>query len=1022
MAQTFGQFLLQDALPDDISLDGPVTKKRLKEEMARYAKRNPQGYAQAVQRIKKVGDEVATWEGLSVGLDDIQPDYAKRDPVMQKALRDVKAAKNDTERRKILLRAQDDILNATLDHPSDMTIMARSGGRGSIAQLMKTVSSPVVATTSRGEVTPWLVTKSYAQGINPADAWVTGVESRRNAILSTGSVVEPGAVAKVVVTNMDNLVITKEDCGTTNGIMLAVDDQVADRYLARQEGSHPRNTLVTSAVVTDFKKKRVKRVLVRSPSTCQAQDGICQKCMGLDEWGHAHRVGTNVGVRSAQALTEPLTQFALNAKHGVRLAGQSKNLRGLKGFRVLTEVPKSFTEKAAIAERNGTVSGIVKAPQGGHHITVAGKRYYTPPGLKPIVKIGDSVEAGDALSEGTPMPDAVVKHKGIGEGRRYLSEALTGLYRRQGVDIDRRHTELLARKAMNHVEITDDPTGAFIRGDIVNYDAVRDAYQKNTAQKSLSDAKGGVLGKPILHYSAGTRLTPSVMSNLRREGVKRVDVVTKGPQFEPVMKSIIQTPLLEDDWMSRMSHRYLRRTLMEGAGFGSESDFSSTSPVPAYAMGAPFGTAEGGKYAGEFLYDMLTAPINRPSRELTKTAPPPLPPHEAPVMSEEEIASELEALIAAIGPPPPPAPQAAPATPEVKEASLAGRVAGGARKMLLGAPGKGVDKLTANIGDDTLKLISDAGGIESRAVELRNMKKWMPDLDTEAAGLSERGIVTDQGREFVQQMNKMRKDFLGQTRMSDMAPADSLRKGRRLTEYEPAWLDKISPGLSDHVTPEMFDQFAQHQSLKGRVGRGAKNLLFGEAPVEVLKQRYQAGGLVGRGGVFRGDFAVDPDTIRAYKRYREGHGNAADFYTPAAMEAFNKYLTIGLPAQALYSAATGPVGEGDSRAENIGGALGEVAGWSAASPFNAGGILFASPFIAAGKEMGRRLDPNYTPPPVQGGDYALQRAREAYQQSLQGSRYVQYYDQLDRARSVARQRMRQSQQQQPGTNYPVAPR
>lgn len=1034
---TFGQMLFNDALPDDMKMTGPVTKKELKSAMSAYAKKNPEGYVKAIQNVKRVGDEVATWGGLSVGLDDIQPDYNRRDPIIKNALRDMKSAKTDKQKRDILLRTQDSILEATQQHPSDMTLMARSGGRGSIAQLMKTVSSPVVATTSSGEVTPWLVTKSYAQGLNPADAWVTGVESRRNAIASTGSVVEPGAVAKVVVTNMDNLVITKEDCGTMNGIILSIDDQAVDRYLARGEGSHSRNTLVTPAVLNSLKKDNVKKVLVRSPSTCAARDGICQKCMGLDEWGNDHRVGTNVGVRGAQALTEPLTQFALNAKHGVRLAGQNKELRGLKGFRILTEVPKSFTEKAAIAKKDGKVDTVTKAPQGGWYITVSGKRYYSPPGLKPIVKEGTRVEAGDALTEGTPMPDEVVKYKGIGEGRRYLSNSITELYRRQGVDIDRRHPELLARKAMNHVRVREDASGEFIPGDIVEYDALARAVTKNTTRVPLEKAKNKTLAAPILHYSVGTRLTPSVLDQLKAEGISEVEISENGPTFDPVMKSLIQTPLLNDDWMSRLSHRYLRRTLMDGAGFGYSSDIASTSPVPAYVLGAPFGTGSEGKYASElkqFLVDTLSAPINRPSlmvgRKSEETAE--LAPPEPDVESiEDQVMAALESMSAQ--PPEEPTsvepPEEIP-PPEVhledndKTAGIKDRLAGGAKRVLFGAPGKGTSKLHNALGDDSLKLINASGGVESRATDLRHMMNDMPDFNPEAAGITRGGIITDEGVQFVDSLREMRGGVFDGVHKAN--PAAAQRWGKRWftpgisatgPQYRPEQLEKIQEGLSQHVTPEMFAQYMDKQTGGRRMLRGLRGAALGEAPMEVTRQRFRTGGILGKGGLIRSDFAIDPDTIRAWKDYKQG-GPLRPLLGSAGMEALNKYMSMYLPGRAVYEAVQGPSGEGESRYENVGGALGEVAGWSVGAPFGmVGGLALASPTIAAGKALGRKLDPNYTPPSQDQQAPVLQRVRNTYTEGIQHHPYADYYREVNRARNAAQQRWFSDQQQQQQSPY-----
>jgi len=599
MSKTYGQILFEQTMPAEVKLEGPVTKKTLNRAMSDYAKKDPTGYVGVIQRVKEFGDLVATYEGISVGLDDIAPDRSRRDPIIADALKRVREAKTDKEKREIISATEAAVQEITALHPSDMTLMAKSGGRGSINQLMKTVASPIAATDSTGAVVPWLITKSYAEGLKPSEVWVAGAEARRNAIASTGSVVEPGAVAKVVVSNMEDLVVTEADCGTNNGIRKPTkDSNVVDRYLAERAGTYGVGTLVTDEVVATLLKAKVDTITVRSPLTCEIDGSVCQKCMGLNEWGKAYPVGTNVGVRSAQAMTEPLTQFSLNAKHGVRLSGDGKGkLSGLTGFRVLTEVPKSFTDKAALAKHDGVVTKAVPAPQGGYYVYVNSTQHYSGPGLAPIVKIGDTVERGDALTDGTAMPNELVAAKGMGAGRHYLSTQLNELYERQGVQIDHRHTELLARKAINYVEIDKDPTNTFLEGDVVQFDHVKRALRKRGKDTPLAQAANAVLAYPVLHYSEGTRLTPSVIAALKTANIKSVQVVQKDIEFTPVMKSMIQTPLLSDDWMSRLSHRYLKKTLLDGAGMGMVSNIASTAPVPAYIASGQFGEGEQGKYA-----------------------------------------------------------------------------------------------------------------------------------------------------------------------------------------------------------------------------------------------------------------------------------------------------------------------------------------------------------------------------------------------------------------------------------------
>lgn len=599
MPQTLGHLLVNDLLPEGHRTAEPLGKSALTKKLTSIAKEDARAYVGVVSKLKKLGDELSTLEGVSVGLDDIAPDYGTRDKLLHPAIAAVKGAKGADEREKIILSVQDKIMDYTKTHPGTMTQMALSGARGNIPQLMKTVGSPVAAVDHKGAITPWLIGKSYSEGLSSADYWVTGNEARINTIKSSTSVAEPGDLAKILVNNMYPYVITKDDCGTHNGISAALSDgHVLGRYLAKDIGRHRRNELVTAAVVADLKKDYTT-AFVRSPMTCEAHEGICKRCQGLDEKGRPHAIGINAGVRAAQALSEPLTQFALNAKHGVRvLKGASKELEGLSGVRQMIEVPQSFFNKATLADHAGIVRKIAPAPHGGHYVYIENHEHYVPPTLAVLVSVGTAVEAGDALSEGVPKPDEVVAHKGLGVGRQYLVDALHRLYKKQGVDVDKRHLEILAKADLNHVQVLShsDHHPELLRGDIVTYEKYRASLGKNLTKVSLDKAQGHTLGREILHFTAGTPLTPSIVSTLRQHGVKEVEISETAPDVAFIMKPMTRNPLLSPDWMARMSHRYLKDSLLKGAHFGDATDFHSTHPVPAYAYGVEFGSGKDGRY------------------------------------------------------------------------------------------------------------------------------------------------------------------------------------------------------------------------------------------------------------------------------------------------------------------------------------------------------------------------------------------------------------------------------------------
>lgn len=599
MSQTLGKYLINDLLPVKHHVTGTLNKKEFQQKMLALAQEDPVGYVEIVSKLKALGDDISTLEGISVGLDDITPEYKSRDGIMAPGIAAMKNATTREAKEKIILDVQKKMLEHTKTHPGSMTAMALSGARGNIPQLMKTIASPVATTTGKGDINPWLISRSYAEGLSAADHWAAGNEARHNTVQTYTAIAEPGDMSKVMTNNMYPLVITQDDCGTHNGLALdSHDGNIVDRYLSKEQAGYHRNDLVTKAVASKLQTK-VKTVYVRSPMTCDAKDGVCRKCQGLDERGRPHAIGVNVGVRAAQSISEPLTQMALGAKHGMRvLKGASPKLEGIAGIRQLLEVPQSFINKAPLAEQAGVVTKIVAAPHGGTHVYIDNVQHYAGPNLKILVSTGHKVEAGDVLSEGIPKPDELIKHKGFGAGRQYLVDVLHDIYRGQGIDVDKRHLELVARADLNHVKVLEhsDDHHDLVKGEVIPYTTYRDSAAGRGKLLPIGQAEGTVLGKEVLHFTVGTPLTASVLTTLKGHGIKEVTAITSLPRVEFLMRPMARNPLLHPDWMARLAHRYLKDSLLQGARTGGVSDRHSSHPVPAYAYGAEFGMGPEGRY------------------------------------------------------------------------------------------------------------------------------------------------------------------------------------------------------------------------------------------------------------------------------------------------------------------------------------------------------------------------------------------------------------------------------------------
>jgi hypothetical protein len=297
-------------------------------------------------------------------------------------------------------------------------------------------------------------------------------------------------------------------------------------------------------------------------------------------------------------MSEPLTQFALSAKHGVMTVKSARaQVHGVQGFRQIIQTPHQFINKATLAERDGKVTKVEAAPQGGHFVYIDDHQHYIVPTLDVTVVPGQVMERGDALSQGVPKPDEVVNHKGLAAGRLYVVNTLKNIYKDQGQDLDSRHFELLARGELNHVQILDDPSGKFLKGDVVSYNALKTALKSGVKAVSPSDALGETLGKEYFHYSAGMRVTPAMVKFFKGQKLHEIAVSPRAPQVQFIMKPATTSPLLDPDWMARLAHRDLKSSVLQAAHFGETTDVHGTSPVPAYALSSTeFGKGPHGRY------------------------------------------------------------------------------------------------------------------------------------------------------------------------------------------------------------------------------------------------------------------------------------------------------------------------------------------------------------------------------------------------------------------------------------------
>jgi len=279
-------------------------------------------------------------------------------------------------------------------------------------------------------------------------------------------------------------------------------------------------------------KAGVQDVYVFSPLICEAQMGICVKCYGMDMGrGRSVGIGAAIGIVAAQSIGEPGTQLTLRTFHTGGVAAESDITTGLPRVEELFEARRQPKGEAVVAELAGTIEvaqserfsdlrvirilhsemvndeyelpkgyrlnvedgdkvqvGGVLASLKGNDLKAenAGKvrvedrtvfvsyeqkesvEYEVPNTTRMLVHNGDKVEAGQALTEGSLNPHAILRIQGREACFMYLLTEVQQVYRSQGQNIHDKHFEVIIRKMMSKVQVTRPGDTGYLPGDYVN--------------------------------------------------------------------------------------------------------------------------------------------------------------------------------------------------------------------------------------------------------------------------------------------------------------------------------------------------------------------------------------------------------------------------------------------------------------------------------------------------------------------------------------------------------------------------
>jgi DNA-directed RNA polymerase subunit beta' len=306
-------------------------------------------------------------------------------------------------------------------------MMADSGARGSAAQIRQLAGMRGLMAKPDGSIIETPITANFREGLNVLQYFISTHGARKGLADTALKTANSGYLTRRLVDVTQDLVITEDDCGTSNGMYMKalveggdVVEALRDRILGRVvafDVIHPDTgeTIIDAGDLLDESKVDlidelgIDEVKVRTPLTCDTRWGLCAKCYGRDLGrGYQINAGEAVGVIAAQSIGEPGTQLTMRTFHiggaasrsasASQLEGKSAGtIRFLPSMRYITNVKG---EQVAIS-RNGEVL-IVDDSQRER------ERHKVPYGATLAVSDGDVVKAGTALANWDPHTRPII--------------------------------------------------------------------------------------------------------------------------------------------------------------------------------------------------------------------------------------------------------------------------------------------------------------------------------------------------------------------------------------------------------------------------------------------------------------------------------------------------------------------------------------------------------------------------------------------------------------------------------------
>ncbi len=522
-----GRIIFNDVLPKDYPyLNYEMNKTEISRLVADLANKYELGDLPAIfDGLKDAGFHYATRAGVTVSVYDASIPPSKSE-ILADADKQVAEIQDNyelglitnEERHSTVVdiwnKANDDVGNAmadNFDRFNPIYMMAFSGARGNIKQIRQLAGMRGLMSDPKGQIIDHPIKANFREGLSVLEYFISTHGARKGLADTALRTADSGHLTRRLVDVAQDVIIRDLDCGCEEGMVFDIrnakgdlDDNLVGRCLNKDAIGDGNKVILAAgdyisniSVLEELDKAGVTQVDIRTIMSCHSDHGVCQKCYGLDlATGLPVNIGTAVGIIAAQSIGEPGTQLTMRTFHTGGVAGADIT-HGLPRVQELFEArnPKG---KAELAEISGTLN--ITATEDHLILTIHDEqgnvREYSLNAraqLMPNIEDGCTVKVGAQLTRGSINPHDLLRLTDAATTLRYIVSQVQGVYVSQGVDINDKHIEVIARQMLKRVAVIESGDSSFLPGSQVD----RFKFQR-VANALIDQGKEPPVGQALL--------------------------------------------------------------------------------------------------------------------------------------------------------------------------------------------------------------------------------------------------------------------------------------------------------------------------------------------------------------------------------------------------------------------------------------------------------------------------------------------------------------------------------------------